>query len=290
LHRSIALVKALLLSRKKFTWIFSFLRKSQKNKKSIFLAPTAKNGFNGRNFYYTWIQLTLYNNWQQFGSNRRQKNFRKKPCTPPFCIIFTSENHLNAHSPLIKQHMAINFAPLDGPCQGASSESKKIYLDFFIFWVERNLPGFFHFWENRKKTKKSIFLAPTAKNGFNGRNFYYTWIQLTLYNNWQQFGSNRRQNFFRKKPCTPPFYIIFTSENHLNAHSSLIKQHMAMNFAPFDCPCQGASSESKKLYLDFFIFEKIAKNQKIHIFGSHSKKWVQWTELLLYLNSTDPIQ
>jgi hypothetical protein len=53
LHRWIALVKALLLSRKKFTWIFSFLRKSQKTKKNIFLAPTAKNGFNGRNFYYT---------------------------------------------------------------------------------------------------------------------------------------------------------------------------------------------------------------------------------------------
>jgi hypothetical protein len=58
--------------------------------------------------------------------------------------------------------MAMNFAPLDCPCQGASSESKK------------NLPGFFHFRENRKKTKKSIFLAPTAKVGFNGRNFYYT--------------------------------------------------------------------------------------------------------------------
>jgi hypothetical protein len=88
----------------------------------------------------------------------------------------------------------------------------------------------------------------------------------------------------------PPFYIIFTSENHLNAHSSLIKQHMAINFAPLDCPCQGASSESKKIYLDFFILEKIAKNQKIHIFGSYSKKWVQWPELLLYLNSTDPTQ
>jgi hypothetical protein len=65
---------------------------------------------------------------------------------------------------------------------------------------------------------------------------------------------------------------------------------MAMNFAPLDCPCQGAFSGSKKIYLDFFILEKIAKNQKIHIFGSHSKKWVQWPELLLYLNSTDPIQ
>jgi hypothetical protein len=65
---------------------------------------------------------------------------------------------------------------------------------------------------------------------------------------------------------------------------------MAMNFEPLDCPCQGASSESKEIYLDFFILEKIAKNQKIHIFGSYSKKWVRWPELLLYLNSTDPIQ
>jgi hypothetical protein len=65
---------------------------------------------------------------------------------------------------------------------------------------------------------------------------------------------------------------------------------MAINFAPLDCPCQGASSESKKIYQDFFISEKIAKNQKIHIFGSYSKKWVQWPELLLYLNSTDPTQ
>jgi hypothetical protein len=65
---------------------------------------------------------------------------------------------------------------------------------------------------------------------------------------------------------------------------------MAMNFAPLDCPCQGASSESKKIDLDFFILEKIAKKQKMHIFGSHSRKWVQWPKLLLYLNSTDPIQ
>jgi hypothetical protein len=173
--------------------------------------------------------------------------------------------------------MATNFAPLDCPCQGASSESKKIYLDFFIL-------------EKIAKNQKIHIFGSHSKNGFNGRNFYYTWIQLTLYNYWQQFGSNRRQKNFRKKPRTPPFYIIFTSENHLNAHSSLIKQHMATNFAPLDCPCQGASSESKKIYLDFFILEKIAKNQKIHIFGSHCKKWVQWPELLPYLNSTDPIQ
>jgi hypothetical protein len=74
-----------------------------------------------------------------------------------------------------------------------------------------------------------------------------------------------------KKPRTPPFYLIFTSENHLNAHSSVIKPHMAMNFAPLDCSCQGASSEPKKIFLDFPVSEKFAKNQKIHIFGSHSK-------------------
>jgi hypothetical protein len=95
---------------------------------------------------------------------------------------------------------------------------------------------------------------------------------------------------FWKKTMYSPFYLIFTSENHLNAHSSLVKQHMAMNFAPLDCSCQGASSEPKKIYLDFSVLEKFAKNQKIHIFGSHSKKWVQWAELLLYLNSTHPIQ
>jgi hypothetical protein len=65
---------------------------------------------------------------------------------------------------------------------------------------------------------------------------------------------------------------------------------MAMNFASLDCSCQGASSEPKKNYLDFSVLEKFAKNQKIHIFASHSKKWVQWPELLLYLKSTHPIQ
>jgi hypothetical protein len=67
-------------------------------------------------------------------------------------------------------------------------------------------------------------------------------------------------------------------------------KYMSMNFASLDCPCQGASSEPKKIYLDFSVLEKIAKNKKIHIFGSHSKKWVQWLELLLYLNSTHSIQ
>jgi hypothetical protein len=65
---------------------------------------------------------------------------------------------------------------------------------------------------------------------------------------------------------------------------------MATNFAPLDFSPQGASSEAKKIYLDFSVLEKFAKTKKNHIFGAHSKKWVQGTELLLYLNSTDPIQ
>jgi hypothetical protein len=81
-----------------------------------------------------------------------------------------------------------------------------------------------------------------------------------------------QKKFLEKTMYSPPFYLIFTSENHLNAHSSLIKPHMAMNFAPLDCSCEGASSEPKIIYLDFSVLEKIAKNQKIHIFGSHSKK------------------
>jgi hypothetical protein len=47
---------------------------------------------------------------------------------------------------------------------------------------------------------------------------------------------------------------------------------MAMNFAPMDCSCQGASSEPEKIYLDFSVLGKFAKNHKIHIFVSHSKK------------------
>jgi hypothetical protein len=89
------------------------------------------------------------------------KKFLEENRTPPFYLIFTSENHLNAHSSLIKPHMAMNFVPLDCSCQGASSEPKKIYWDFSVL-------------KNSQKTKKSKFLAPTAKNGFNGRNFYYT--------------------------------------------------------------------------------------------------------------------
>jgi hypothetical protein len=97
------------------------------------------------------------------------------------------------------------------------------------------------------------------------------------------------RKFLENNHVPPPSILFSLRKNHLNAHSSLIKPHMPMNFAPLDCSCQGASSEPKKIYLEFSVLEKFAKNQKVHIFGSHSKKWVQWPELLLYLNSTHPI-
>jgi hypothetical protein len=87
--------------------------------------------------------------------------------------------------------MAMNFAPLDCPCQGASSEPKKIYLDFFIL-------------EKIAKNQKIHIFGSHSKKWVQWQELYYTWIQLTLYNNWQQFGSNRRHKNFRKKPRTPP--------------------------------------------------------------------------------------
>jgi hypothetical protein len=55
--------------------------------------------------------------------------------------------------------MAMNFAPLDCSCQGASSEPKKIYLDFFRFR------------EIRKKTKNPYFWVTQQKMGTMGRTF-----------------------------------------------------------------------------------------------------------------------
>jgi hypothetical protein len=57
--------------------------------------------------------------------------------------------------------MAMNFTLLDYSCQGASSEPKKIYLDFAVL-------------EKFAKNQKIHIFGPTAKNGFNGGNFYYT--------------------------------------------------------------------------------------------------------------------
>jgi hypothetical protein len=47
--------------------------------------------------------------------------------------------------------MAVNFAPLDCPCQGAFSGSKKIYLDFFIFSFHRKKPKNPYFWLPQQK-------------------------------------------------------------------------------------------------------------------------------------------
>jgi hypothetical protein len=58
------------------------------------------------------------------------------------------------------------------------------------------------------------------------------------------------KKFLENNPVPPPFYLIFTSEKHLNAHSSLIKPHIAMNFAPLDCSCQGASSSPNITWYD----------------------------------------
>jgi hypothetical protein len=157
-----------------------------------------------------------------------------------------------------------------------------------FFGAEKNLPGFFRFREIRKKPKNPYFWLPQQKMGSMGGTFTIPEFNSSYTitdSNLVRIGDEK---FLKKNHV--PFYLIFTSENHLNAHSSIIKPHMSMNFAPLDCSCQGASSEPKKIYLDFFVLEKFAKYQKIHIFGSHSKKWVQWVELLLYLNSTHPIQ
>jgi hypothetical protein len=159
-----------------------------------------------------------------------------------------------------------------------------------FFGPGKSLPGFFRFREIRKKPKNPYFWLPQQKMGSMAGTFTipefnssYTMTDSNLV----RIGDKK---FSEKNHVPPPFYLIFTSENHLNAHSSLIKPHMAMNFAPLDCPCRGASSEPEKVYLDLSVIEKFAKNQKIHIFGSHRKQWVQWPELLLYPNSTHPIQ
>jgi hypothetical protein len=148
---------------KKIYLAFSVLEKiAKKPKNPYFWLPQQKMGSMAGTFTIPEFNSPYTITGSKLVRIGDKKISEKNHVPPPFYLIFTSENHLNAHSSLIKQHMAMNFAPLDCPCQGASSEPKK------------NLPGFFRFRENRKKPKKSIFLAPTAKNGFNGRNFYYT--------------------------------------------------------------------------------------------------------------------
>jgi hypothetical protein len=124
-----------------------------------------------------------------------------------------------------------------------------------------------------KKTKNPYFWLPQQKMGSMGGTFTIPEFNSSYTitdSNLVRIGDKK---FLKKNHV--PLYLIFTSENQLIGHSSLVKQHMAINFAPLDCSCQGASSEPKIIYLDFSVLEKFAKKQKIHIFGSHSKKWVQ---------------
>jgi hypothetical protein len=169
---------------------------------------------------------------------------------PTFYRICTPKKHLNGHSSFIKHNMSgpnllmMNSTPLDSSFQCASFEPKKFYLDFFVY--EK-------FTKNPKNSNFSLILAPTPTNGVYDRNFLYAWIQLILYNNSLQFGSNRRQKNFSKKPWTPTFYRICTPKKHLNGHSSFIKHNMSMNSTPLDSSFQCTSFEPKKFYLDFFV-------------------------------------
>jgi hypothetical protein len=47
---------------------------------------------------------------------------------------------------------------------------------------------------------------------------------------------------------------------------------MAMNFVPLDCSCQGASSEPKKIYLNFSVLEKFRKKPKNPYFSLPQQK------------------
>jgi hypothetical protein len=156
--------------------------------------------------------------------------------------------------------MAMNFAPLDCSCQGASSEPKKIYMDFAViekFAKNQKIPCF---WLSQQKMGSMSGTFTITE--FNSS---YTITDSNLV----RIGDKK---FLEKNHVPPPFYLIFTSENHLNAHSSFIKQHMAMNFAPLDCSCQGASSEPKKIYMNFSVLEKFAKKPKNPYFWLSQQK------------------
>jgi hypothetical protein len=108
-----------------------------------------------------------------------------------------------------------------------------------FFWGQKILPGFFRFREIRKKTKNPYFWLPQQKMGSVGGTFTipefnpsYTITDSNLV----RIGDKKILE--KNHVSTPPFYLIFTSENHLNAHCSLVKQHIARNFAPLDCSCQ----------------------------------------------------
>jgi hypothetical protein len=66
---------------------------------------------------------------------------------------------------------------------------------------------------------------------------------------------------------------------------------MVMNFAPLDCSCKGASSEAKKIYLDFSVLEKFAKKPKNPYFWLPQQKMgsMAGTFTIPEFNSSYPI-
>jgi hypothetical protein len=66
---------------------------------------------------------------------------------------------------------------------------------------------------------------------------------------------------------------------------------MAMNFAPLDCSCQGASSEPKKKLLGFFRFREIRKKPKNPYFWLAQQKMgsMAGTFTIPEFNSSDTI-
>jgi hypothetical protein len=97
-----------------------------------------------------------------------------------------------------------------------------------------NLPGFFRFREIRKKPKNPYFWLPQQKMGSMAGTFTIPEFNSSYTitdSNLVRIGD---KNFFEENHVPPPFYLIFTSENHLNAHSSLIEHNMTMNSTPLD--------------------------------------------------------
>jgi hypothetical protein len=83
LHRWIALVKALLLSRKNVPGFFRFREIRKKPKTPYFWLPQQKMGSMAGTFTIREFNSSYENNSQQFGSNRRQKIFGKNHVPPP---------------------------------------------------------------------------------------------------------------------------------------------------------------------------------------------------------------
>jgi hypothetical protein len=49
--------------------------------------------------------------------------------------------------------------------------------------------------------------------------------------------------------------VVFSLQKHIRFVEFVASDEQRSLLAPLDCPCQGASSESKKIYLDFSVLE-----------------------------------